>query len=383
MFLMNKDVRNLPQKILEACQTTTMQIEFTVAIRTYNAAERLPDVLDRLLAQDNPGEIYWEVLIVDNNSTDRTVEIVAEYAQRWRHDSQIRLVSEPRQGAGYGRELAMREAKAESLVGFLDDDNLPDQTWLTEAYHFGQTHPQSGAYGGNIYPKLAVTAPDNFHQIQFLLAIGDSGIEAFRYRKTFMRQRSPVNPGCVIRKQAWKEAVPQGRRLWGPGSSQYAPQAIVQGRKLWGIGQSQKMMATCAEDVEVLHYIINSQWEVWHNGKMKVWHYMPASRLEPEYLLKMARKSGLSAHALRLSRLKPWQQSLMIVFLPLLILWGGFRVALFYLRYHNQLETDIVKACLFQRQVGIFFSCLATPNPRYYDDSPNQPPNSSEKLFQR
>jgi glycosyltransferase involved in cell wall biosynthesis len=331
-----------------------MPINFTVAIRTYNAEKRLPEVLDRLLTQINTENIHWEVLVIDNNSTDQTAAVVAEYAQRWRPDSQIRYLSEPRQGVGYGRELAMREAASEALVGFLDDDNLPEQTWLATAYRFGQQHPNAGAYGGNIYPKLDTPSPDDFHRIQFLLAINDSGSASFRYPRTFIGRRSPINPGCVIRKQAWQEAVPQSRRLWGRD-------------------ESQRSMATCAEDVEVFHYIINSRWEVWHNGDMQVWHHMPARRLEPEYLLRMARKSGLSAHALRLSRLHPWQQPLLMALSPMFILWGGLRVILFYLRYGNQLATDIVKACLFQRQIGIFLSCFATPRSRRYDESPSHP----------
>ncbi|MBW4579873.1 MAG: hormogonium polysaccharide biosynthesis glycosyltransferase HpsE [Tildeniella nuda ZEHNDER 1965/U140] len=331
-----------------------MPIDFTVAIRTYNAEKRLPEVLDRLLAQTNHEGLRWEVLIVDNNSTDRTAAVVAEYTQRWRQDSYIRYLSEPRQGGGYTRELAMREAASEALIGFLDDDNLPEETWLDAAYRFGQDHPQAGAYGGNIYPQLDIPSPEEFHRIKFLLAVSDSGDTDFQYPRTFMSRRSPVNPGCVFRKQAWEEAVPQRRRLWGRDES-------------W------RFMATCAEDVEVLHYIINSRWEVWHNGQMKVWHHLPARRLEPEYLLKIARTSGLSAHALRLSRLHPWQQPLLMLLVPALVLVGALRVALFYLRYRNQLEIDIVKACLLQRQIGIFLSCFATPRARRYDDSPAEP----------
>jgi hypothetical protein len=99
---------------------------------------------------------------------------------------------------------------------------------------------------------------------------------------------------------------------------------------------------------------------------------MPATRLEPEYLLKLARTSGLSAHALRLSKLHPWQQPLLMLLLPTFILLGGLRVAVFYLRYRSELTTDIVKGCLFQRQIGIFLSCFATPRARRYDDPPGQ-----------
>lgn len=57
-----------------------MPVDFTVAIRTYNAEKRLPEVLDRLLVQIKTEGLGWEVLIVDHNSTDRTAADVAEYA---------------------------------------------------------------------------------------------------------------------------------------------------------------------------------------------------------------------------------------------------------------------------------------------------------------
>jgi hypothetical protein len=62
-----------------------------------------------------------------------------------------------------------------------------------------------------------------------------------------------------------------------------------------------------------------------------------------------------------------------MLLLPAFILLGGLRVVLFYLRYRSQLTTDIVKACLFQRQIGIFLSCFVTPRARCYDDHLGRP----------
>jgi len=341
----------------ERSPVITMPIDFTVAIRTYNGEARIPEVLDRLLQQSNPEGIRWEVVVIDNNSSDRTAAIVADYAQRWRSDSQVRYLFEGRQGCGYARELAMREANSE-LVGFLDDDNLPDADWLIEAYRFGQAHPAAGAYGGNVHPTVDGPLPDNFHTIRFLLAVSDSGPAAFQYAKTLVHRNSPINPGCVIRKQAWKEAVPKQRRLWGRSEA-------------W------KLVATCAEDVEVMHYIINSHWEVWHNGAMNVQHRMPPRRLDPDYLRKIARTSGLSAHALRLSKLPPEQQWVMQLLTPAYAAVSALRVVGVYLCYRHRFSTDIVKACLFQRQLGMFLGCFVTPPPKSYDDvaaaSPQNP----------
>ncbi|XHX80650.1 MAG: hormogonium polysaccharide biosynthesis glycosyltransferase HpsE [Stenomitos frigidus ULC029] len=329
-----------------------MPIAFTVAVRTYNAEKRLPEVLDHLLAQTNPEGLRWEVLIVDNNSTDQTKAIVADYAQRWRQDSQIRCVSEIRQGSAYARDRAMQEAASLSLVGFLDDDNFPAANWVVEAYRFGTAHPQAGAYGGNIYAKFDAPPPPEFHQIKFLLAVEERGAVPFRYTK---RGMAPNGPGCVIRKQAWQETVPQQRRLKGRDET-------------W------KVMTANAEDIEVMLYIQSSHWELWHNPSMEVWHHLPPRRFERQYLLRMAQGSGLAAHSCRYAKLQPWQRPLMPLFTPFYVLLSAWRAGLYYLQYRHQLTTDIAKACLFQYKLNVLLSSFYTPRVGSSDksDKPTQ-----------
>ncbi len=316
-----------------------MPVDFTVAIRTYNAEKRLPDVLDCLLAQTGTEGIAWEVLVVDNNSTDQTVAVVSEYAQRWQSDSQLRCVFEPRQGSAYARDRAMQEAASESLVGFLDDDNFPTPNWVVAAHRFGLAHPQAGAYGSNIYAKLDEEPPPEFHQIKFLLAVEERGPVAFRYTAA---GTVPNGPGCVIRKQAWDEAVPQKRRLKGRDET-------------W------KVMIATAEDIEVMLYIQSSRWEVWHNPEMAVWHHVPPRRFERQYLLKMARSAGLASHACRFAKLRPWQRPLMPLLTPLYLLVSAWRAGLYYLQYKHQFATDVAKECLFQYKMNIFLSSFLTP----------------------
>lgn len=317
-----------------------MPIDFTVAIRTYNAEKRLPEVLDRLLMQTDTDGIRWEVLVVDNNSTDRTTAVVDEYAQRWRSDSQLRWVSEPRQGSAFARDRAMQAAASESLVGFLDDDNYPADNWVAAAYCFGVDHPDAGAYGGNIFAKLDAPPPPEFHQIKFLLAVEERGAIPFRYTK---RGMAPNGPGCVIRKEAWQAAVPQQRRLKGRDET-------------W------KTMIANAEDIEVMLYIQSSRWELWHNPAMEVWHHLPPRRFEREYLLRLAQSGGLAAHSCRYAKLRPWQRPLMPLFTPAYVLLSAGRAGLYYLQYRHQFATDLAKACLFQYKLNVLLSSFQTPS---------------------
>ncbi len=62
-----------------------------------------------------------------------------KYQSNWPESYPILYYFEPRKRASYARQRAMKEAKG-SLVGFLDDDNLPSPDWVANAYAFGFTH---------------------------------------------------------------------------------------------------------------------------------------------------------------------------------------------------------------------------------------------------
>lgn len=312
-------------------------MDFTVAICTYNGAQRLPAVLDYLRRQIDTEDIRWEVLVVDNNSSDRTAEVVSRYTQLWPDDCDLRYILESKQGVLYARDRAIREAKSAELVGFLDDDNWPDPHWVAEAVRFGKAHPQAGAYGGIIDAKLDSEPPAYFDRVKLFFAVYNRGPQPIRYDRTAKPRRIPAGPGSVVRKQAWIDCLPKKLNL--------------QGRD-----ETQKTMLGACEDLECMYHIQNSDWEVWHNPKMRIWHHLPAHRLERPYLLKVARTSGMSNHALRLARLQSWQRPLMTVLTPAYLLADGYKALSYYWQNRSQLSTDVSKACEFESRWGKFVS---------------------------
>ncbi len=312
-------------------------MDFTVTICTYNGAKRIPAVLEHLQNQVGTEKLQWEVIVVDNNSQDNTAGIVTEYQKQWREDCQLRYIFEGQQGVSFARNRAVKEAKSHSLIGFLDDDNLPDRNWVAQAYYFGQEHPQAGAYGGIIHAKLDETPPPYFSQIKLFFAIYNRGPKAFQYKRNAKPRRIPAAPGSVIRKQAWQECV--------------ADKLFLMGRD-----EAKKTLLGACEDLEVMYRIQNSNWEVWHNPKMEIWHHIPSRRLEAGYLQKVAYTSGLSNHLLRLVRLQPWQKPLMIFLLPLYLASDAYKVGSYYLKHRDLLAEDISKACEFQSRLGKLLS---------------------------
>ncbi len=93
----------------------------SVIIPFYNAAAYMGSCIRALLAQDYPRALY-EVILVDNNSTDGSTEIARKF-------DDIRLLSETKQGAYAARNCGLSEATGE-IVAFTDPDCIPRRDWL-------------------------------------------------------------------------------------------------------------------------------------------------------------------------------------------------------------------------------------------------------------
>src|SRR5580658_10184216 len=91
----------------------------TVAVLTYNRSQRLRETLAGMVRQNYPAG-GWELIVVDNNSTDDTKDAVASFASAV---SAHRLVVETQQGLDHARNRAIDEDKGDVIV-LADDDIL-------------------------------------------------------------------------------------------------------------------------------------------------------------------------------------------------------------------------------------------------------------------
>jgi len=126
----------------------------TVAICTYNRAQLLDSTLTRLHELRIPSGIDWELLIVNNNCTDGTDEVIARHSPRL----PIRRHFESKQGIAHARNCAARAAKGELLL-WTDDDVLVDPDWLTEYVKAANDWPDAAFFGGTIDPWFVSPQP--------------------------------------------------------------------------------------------------------------------------------------------------------------------------------------------------------------------------------
>ncbi|PZO12591.1 MAG: glycosyl transferase [Leptolyngbya foveolarum] len=306
--------------------------DFTVVIPTYNGGDRLGTLLDRLRHQINVEDISWEIIVVDNNSTDHTREVVQHYQTHpqidWPDRISLRYEFEPQQGAGFARNLGVRTARS-SLIGFLDDDNLPWINWIRAAYKFAQQHPQVGVFGSRIRGKFSTPVPANFNRIAALLALTDRGPHPIPYKPE--AKILPPGAGLVVRRQAWLENIPERRSL-----------AEKFGEREAG------------EDLEMVLYIQQAGWEVWYNARMWMHHVIPENRLTKTYLVKLCKGIGLSRYHTRMLSFAPRQRP--FVLLPY-VLNDIRKIVLHVAREREKVVTDTVSAS----EMMLYLASLVSP----------------------
>ncbi len=104
-------------------------MKITVAIPTHNRCQTLALTLASVAAIERDPEVELECLVIDNNCTDATAAVVAEFAGAAPFPA--RRVFEPRQGSSFARNRAVREAAGE-LIFFIDDDVIVEPDWAQQ-----------------------------------------------------------------------------------------------------------------------------------------------------------------------------------------------------------------------------------------------------------
>lgn len=122
-------------------------MNISLIICTYNRAESLKDTLICLKQQKIPIDSNFEIIVVDNNSSDKTFEIVAELQETWPN---LNYEFEKQQGLSFARNNGIRCSKGDILF-FTDDDVLPEPDWI-EKVLIGLEKYDADACGGFIAP---------------------------------------------------------------------------------------------------------------------------------------------------------------------------------------------------------------------------------------
>lgn len=126
----------------------------TVAICTWNRARLLEQTLEGLRGLQIPAGIDWELLVVDNNSTDDTADVLRRFEDRL----PLTAIAESRQGHSHARNAAVARARGELLL-WTDDDVIVDPGWIAAHVAAAAAWPEAVFFGGTVDPWFEVAPP--------------------------------------------------------------------------------------------------------------------------------------------------------------------------------------------------------------------------------
>jgi glycosyltransferase involved in cell wall biosynthesis len=153
-------------------QAATHGIQVTVAICTWNRCELLRQTLEQMTRLLIPVGLKYEILVVDNNSTDATEQVVAGFATRL----PVRRVFESTPGKSFACNRAMRESRGDYIL-WTDDDVLVEETWLGAFMAGARQFPEAAAFGGTIVPWFTHAPDPEMCDVFPALGTGFCGLE--------------------------------------------------------------------------------------------------------------------------------------------------------------------------------------------------------------
>jgi glycosyltransferase involved in cell wall biosynthesis len=131
--------------------------DISVIICTYNRVDYLSKVLEDLEIQTAiRKDISFELVLVDNNSTDKTKEVVEDYKKKG--NISIQYLFEPKQGKTFALNTGVRAAKG-NIIAFTDDDVRIDPSWLWELKKVFDEYDCAGV-GGRIVATWTFEKPE-------------------------------------------------------------------------------------------------------------------------------------------------------------------------------------------------------------------------------
>lgn len=207
------------------------------------------------------------MIVVNNASTDETVRIARD---SWPPDCPInlRIVNEPELGLTRARLRGIAEAR-HPVICFIDDDNRVGPDWIETASKLMSAHPEVGACGGMIEPESDVKLPAWFERFQSYYAVGKQSEE----------------PGDVTESRGY---------LWGAGLClrKRAWQTLLDRQFDFLLSDRQGVTLSAGGDAELCYVLRLAGWRLWYEPKLEMKHFLPAARLQWNYLRRVSRGFG-------------------------------------------------------------------------------------------
>lgn len=237
----------------------------SVIVCTYNRAVLLDSALESLAAQS--GLVSFEVIVVDNNSTDHTQQVL----QKWIADGQLvlKVIVEERQGLSYARNAGIGAARGD-VIAFIDDDAVVNDDWALQLVSTFSQHPEVDCVGGPVDPDWEITPPPAWIDKELLPSVSVGGCYG-TLPKLLTGKEYPMGVNTAFRSTVFARI------------GQFDP-------RLGRIGTN---LLSC-EEVEFIDRLRRQGGRVLYHPAVRVRHFIPAARMTQPYFLQRRRWDGRS-----------------------------------------------------------------------------------------
>lgn len=249
------------------------QLDISVVICTYNGAARLPATLGHLARQVTPPALAWEVILVDNASTDDTAQVAARVWAEAGAPAPLRVVSEPRPGVSHARATGLDGARGDLIV-CLDDDNWVAPDYFAQVLAVMAENPQAGACGGPAQAVYETEPPEWFPAFARRYALGPQGTGRTGPQKHLW------GAGLTVRRDAWRFLREKGFA--------FSPDCQCRNQRKSGW------------DSELTWALLLAGGQLWYDPRLSIRHFVPTAKLTESYLLSLAHWRGCAS--VRLAR---------------------------------------------------------------------------------
>ncbi len=238
----------------------------SLVVATYNRAARLQPMLLSLLTQ-SADPAAWEVVVVNNNSTDDTLEVVGAFIAGHTNIN-MRVVTELRQGLSYARNCGI-EATTAPLIAIIDDDEQICPSFVQSYIDFFDTHERVAAAGGAVIAKYDSARPEwlsPFVEIPIANPIAERDVA-----RPFAKGKIPAGGNMAIRREAIER--------YGAFDTSLGRQG---GESMGG------------EESNLFDRLRRAGEQVWFVPRAAIYHLIGAEKLEREYLCRLWYNIGRS-----------------------------------------------------------------------------------------
>jgi glycosyltransferase involved in cell wall biosynthesis len=231
-------------------------LDVTVVVCTYNRAALLRRTLASLAELETGGRFTYELLVVDNASTDDTPAVIVEAAARC--PVPLRSVRETSPGISSARNRGLAEAHTE-WIAFFDDDQLAEPQWLAALLETAEKNHVL-CVGGPVFPLLPPECPAAL-------------------APTLQRLLLQTRP-CRKVRRCGRKLVPTGGNI------------MVHRRVFAQVGGYDEAFQEGGEDTDFYHRCRRAGFDAWFNPAAAAHHLIPSSRIKPAYLRWNALRAG-------------------------------------------------------------------------------------------